>query len=82
MNEQTQNFLDKQPETTIELVAQRILSTHTKTHVLQVERSLRNLDKALYSTHLKKITLTELYAAITFAKSLLCDGEQNEHSSI
>lgn len=80
MNEQTQKFLDKIPETSLEVVTQRLLSSHTKTHLLQLERSLRNLDRALYTTALKKITITELYAAITYAKGLLCDGEHTESS--
>lgn len=80
MNEQTQKFLDTTPATEIELVTQRLLSSHSKTHLLQLERSMRMLDKALYTTRLKKITITELYAAITYAKELLCDGAQNESS--
>lgn len=73
MKQEIQDFLDKQPTTKIEKVVQRLLSSHTKTHLLQLERSLRNLDRALYTTDLKSITVTELYASITYAKGLLCD---------
>lgn len=78
MNKETRDFLNATPSTTIEQAAQQIIITHTKTHVLQLERSLRKLDQALYNNALKRLTLTELYAAITYAKTLLCDEVENE----
>lgn len=81
MNKEVQDFLDRSPQTTIELAAQRLLSSHTKTHLLQLERSFRNLDKALYTTSMKQLTITELFAALTYAKALLCDTQPTESSS-
>ena len=82
MQNEIQAFLDRTPQSQMELIAQRIITSHTKTHLLQLERSFRNLDKALYTTSLKSVTLTELYAAITFAKMIVCDGQQPESSSM
>lgn len=78
--ETLQEFLDRTPNTMTELVSQRLIASHTKTHILQLERSFRNLDKALYSTSMKNITVTELFAAITYAKSILCDGQQENNT--
>lgn len=77
-----QQFLDKKATCRAEEAAKTIIVTHSKTHLTQLERAIRNLDYALFTTDMKKITLSELYEAITTAKKLVCDTQPEQPTSI
>lgn len=76
-----QQFLDSKAKNRAEEAAKTIIVTHSKTHLGQLERAIRNLNWALFTTEMKKITLAELYEAITTAKKLVCDTQPDQPTS-
>lgn len=81
MNTETKRFLDSRPTNNLERATQQIIVSHSKTHLLQLERALRKLDQALYNSELKQLTLNQIYAAITYSKSLVCDTQPEPSAS-
>lgn len=73
-----QQFLDKKAANKAEEAAKTIIVTHSKTHIKELERAIRKLDWALFTTEMKKITLAELYESITTAKKLVCDTQPEQ----
>lgn len=72
MKKQTelQKFLDKETETNEEWIAQRILTSISKTEIKQIKRSLKKLHDVCYKSWAREMSLDTFLVQIIFSEAL------------
>lgn len=63
-----QEFLDIENPSIIEDIAQKLLTRSNKTSILTFKRAVDAIDRLLYKTSDKQITLQQLWEALVVAK--------------
>ena len=72
-----QLFLDQKPANQQEWYTQQLLIHSSKTSMQQALRVVQQIDKTLYTSDAKKLTIVEIKNAIIQALTIEKDGEQD-----